>query len=206
MAAPRIPAIAVLVRLPRLSLLSIWLLTGLGCGNHLHWRDGRVQHRKLEFEIAHPGPEWSQLKIADRGTAAFEQRDGAVREVGGHCGRRHDIPLEVLRRHLMIGFRDVTMLEERRQRLAEREALYSHMRASLDGVPRELRMVVLKKDGCVFDLLEIGAPSATPAPRTVDIQAKAPVVPTQIPADNAGDFAAWLATFRVIRTPPLKEG
>jgi hypothetical protein len=32
-----------------------------------------------------------------------------------------------------------------------REALRTHLNAKLDGVPREILLQILKKDGCVYD-------------------------------------------------------
>ncbi len=203
-AASRTTDRATLMHVRRLGLLSAGLLMGLGCGSQLSWRDGQVQHRDLTFEIAHPGPDWTQMKVSDRGTAAFERNADTIREVSGRCGSRHDIPLEVLRRHLLLGFRDVSFVEEQRRQLVGREALDSRILASLDGVPRQLRVVVLKKDGCVFDLLEISAPSAAAA---LPSQAQAEEAATpQTFDDDASDFSAWLDTFRVRRTPRLKGG
>ena len=39
-----------------------------------------------------------------------------------------------------------------------REALRTVARAKLDGVPRELELVVLKKDGCVYDFALVAPP------------------------------------------------
>jgi hypothetical protein len=39
-----------------------------------------------------------------------------------------------------------------------REALRSHVVAKLDGVPRELLLTVMKKDGCVYDFALVAPP------------------------------------------------
>jgi len=90
-------------------------------------------------------------------------------QVNGSCDPALDIPLVALTNHLLIGFteREYVTEPELRQ-LDGREALHTHVRAKLDGVPRELYFVVTKKDECVFDLSLIAPPgerfaSALPA-------------------------------------------
>ena len=62
-----------------------------------------------------------------------------------------DIPLTALRSHLMIGFTERDVIEEEVIPMDGREALRTHFRARLDGVPRDILLQILKKDDCVYD-------------------------------------------------------
>jgi hypothetical protein len=43
--------------------------------------------------------------------------------------------------------------------LDDREALHTLMRAKLDGVPMQYDIYVMKKDGCVYDLVYVAPPA-----------------------------------------------
>lgn len=82
----------------------------------------------------------------------------SVIQVNASCDPQLDIPLEALTRHLLIGFTQREVHSEERVLLASREALRTHVTAALDGVPRELLLYVLKKDGCVYDFALVAPP------------------------------------------------
>ena len=51
----------------------------------------------------------------------------------------------------MIGFTERELVEEERVPMDGREALRTQFNAKLDGVPRQILLQILKKDGCVYD-------------------------------------------------------
>ena len=67
------------------------------------------------------------------------------------CKEYEDAPLKVLLRHLLMGFTEAQTLDQQTKMLDGREALFSHSKAKLDGIPRELSLVVMRKDGCIYD-------------------------------------------------------
>lgn len=74
----------------------------------------------------------------------------------GRCGRDgDDVPLRSLTHHLTIGFTQREIVEERELTLDGRAALRTEMTAQLDGVPKHLVLVVIKKDYCVYDFWRI---------------------------------------------------
>ena len=75
----------------------------------------------------------------------------AIIQANASCNPGLDIPLTALTNHLLIGFTERELATQELVPMDGREALRTHMRAKLDGVPRELLLVVLKKDGCVYD-------------------------------------------------------
>ena len=53
--------------------------------------------------------------------------------------------------HLLMGFTDRHLIKQEAEMLDGREALRSHYTARIDGVPVELLLVVMKKNGCIYD-------------------------------------------------------
>jgi hypothetical protein len=69
-----------------------------------------------------------------------------------------------------MGFTEREELSQQLLPLDGREALRSRHTAKLDGVPVELELVVLKKDGCVFDFTYVAPPGQAEA-RMADFDA-----------------------------------
>ena len=84
-----------------------------------------------------------------------ERPDAGVGRLG-----EEDVPLPALTKHLLFGFTERQVQSQERIPLDGREALVTHAMAKLDGVPRELVLVVLKKNGCVYDFA-LAAPHET---------------------------------------------
>jgi hypothetical protein len=90
----------------------------------------------------------------------FYNRDlGAVLEANATC--RDDAeaaPLSALTRQLLIGYTERSIHSEETIALAGREALRTRLDAKLDGVPVSLDLVVLRRNGCIYDFSYAAAP------------------------------------------------
>lgn len=114
----------------------------------------------VAFRVGPIPDHWQQLEQDMKGelpSFAFRDRQHGV--TIGAAGRCHkdgdDVPLRSLTQHLYIGFTDRQFHHEEEFRLDDRAALRTEMSARLDGVQKYLVFVVLKKDGCVYDLWRI---------------------------------------------------
>ncbi|MEM6954414.1 MAG: hypothetical protein AAF411_15970 [Myxococcota bacterium] len=139
-------------------LLFAFALVVSACGgapyDGARYDDGRVR-----FSIAAPPAPWSRVSVDDEANLAWTHRDlAAVVHAHGSCSPSLDIPLQSLTNHLLVGFRNREIVQQRRRPFLQREALDTHVLASLDGVMRELRFVVFKKDECVYDLSVLSRP------------------------------------------------
>lgn len=141
-------------------LLALLFLLAACAGPEL--RAGVYEGDDTRYRLDPPGAPFQALTVDDRGDAAWaDDARGALIHVAHDCSPDLDIPLEALARHLMIGFTErEEVTPEARERLAGREALRVHVRAALDGVARELMMVIVKRDGCVYDFALIAPPGA----------------------------------------------
>lgn len=139
----------------RVAVLAGALWVAAGCGSTRF--DGRTyQGSDLAFRVGPIPSSWRSIE-ADSARLAF--RDDAARAtiaVGGRCGKDgDDVPLEALTHHLFLHFTDRQIVEQRVLPLDGREALRTELIAELDGVPKHYIVYVIKKDGCVYDLMRI---------------------------------------------------
>ena len=100
---------------------------------------------------------WAPQRFSDN-DVFFGKQDGHSIAVNATCRDYGDASLEVLTRHLVEGFTGVETLARKTAPLDGRDALFTHYRARLDGVPIEMQLVVMKKDGCVYDFTYLSPP------------------------------------------------
>jgi hypothetical protein len=131
-----------------LLLVFIW-----GCAHgHYDAAERRVCTRDTCYRMGEL-PGWELLRHKNGEVAFYRSEFDAIAQANATC--RDDAEaasLEVLMRHLLIGYTDVQVQEEERVRLNGREALHHVVQARLDGVPMMLDLYVLKRNGCIFDL------------------------------------------------------
>jgi hypothetical protein len=143
--------------LPRvaLSLLASAAMVGLACST-THF-DGRVFRKgDVAFRLEHLPPAWRAIEINDTALAFRDDENAATVAINGRCGKdAEDVPLKSLTQHLFLQFTDRQLDDQELLSLDGREALRTEMRAKLDGVQKYFHVVVLKKDGCVYDFLQI---------------------------------------------------
>jgi hypothetical protein len=136
-------------------------IVGLGCGKTAF--DGRsYQADDVAFHIGPIPGTWQRLEVEAARLAYRDPATDTILSVNARCGRdADDVPLAALTQHLFIQFTEREIVDQRRLDLDGREALRTELKAKLDGVPRRFRVVVLKKNGCVYDLSEIATVRAT---------------------------------------------
>jgi hypothetical protein len=105
-----------------------------------------------------PAP-WKKLEVKDNDLAYVIEPTGHAMALNATCEGHDDPPLDVLTRHLLMGFTERTLRMQDRLEVQGREALRSHYGARMDGVPVELMLLVLKKDGCVYDFSYVAPPA-----------------------------------------------
>ena len=114
----------------------------------------------VDYAVAPPGAGWTEMSVDDANGAWFSEEHRASLLVNSHCEGVEDAPLEALTRHLSIGMTEREVLKEERVMLSRREALVTELQAKLDGVPRQMLILVMKKDGCVYDIVLDAAPES----------------------------------------------
>lgn len=141
----------------RLTVLRIFIAAACACAPKF---DGRV-YRGDGFAFAVPplSPTWRPLRDRDAALAYREPESQATVLVNARCGlSTDDVPLASLTHHLFIDFTKRSIDAQEVVPLDGREAMHTRMSALLDGVPMRYDVWVMKKDGCVYDLLYFAPP------------------------------------------------
>jgi hypothetical protein len=138
-----------------LALLALPLSTGC---RRVSFEDSMLSKRDVDYRVGELPSHWRRVYLKDNDLAFSEEGTGRALSINSTCEGHDDPPLPVLTRHLVMGFTDREEQSQKRIHLDGREALRSRYLARLDGVPVELEMVVLKKDGCVFDFTYVAPP------------------------------------------------
>lgn len=130
----------------------------VGCGGATYSRG--VVRGTPSYRIDPPSADFRRVTVdGDNDLAFVSDETAALLQVNGSCDPGLDIPLTALTNHLLVGFTERSYVgEPALTPLDGREALTTHVVAKLDGVPRELLLVVSKKDGCVYDFAAIASP------------------------------------------------
>jgi hypothetical protein len=133
----------------------------VGCGGPSF--DGRVYHSgELSFRVGPIPPSWRAIEADETLLAFRDDPASATIAVNGRCGRDgDDVPLGALTHHLFLTFTNRRVIAEQPLELDGRAALRTELSANLDGVPKHFDVFVLKKDGCVYDFMWIGAMDAS---------------------------------------------
>jgi hypothetical protein len=141
------------------SLVVCAALALLACSGGAHW-DGRVFHAgRASFHTGPVPASWDRVSVQGSMLAFHDRASGGSANVYARCGQDgDDVPLSALTKHLLIGFTERNFREEQKIPMDGREALHTVVEAKLDGVPMVLSIYVLKKDGCVYDLVWVAPP------------------------------------------------
>ena len=96
--------------------------------------------------------------------------EGSSLLIDSQCSpRNQEVPLVGLTGQLLIGMTDQVLLEQKMIPYQNREALLSTFLVKVDGVPQKMRILVLKKEGCVFDIV-LTTPESTFDKRLPDFE------------------------------------
>ncbi len=120
------------------------------------YRDGPVA-----FQIGKVPSSWRAVEVTDASLAYRDATHGASVLLNARCHRPDEgTPLVALTNHLLMGSTVREVVTQETEPFDGREALHTKMRAKWDGVPIAFDIYVAKKDGCIYDFVYMGDPSA----------------------------------------------
>jgi hypothetical protein len=155
-------ALAMLGPLRRLRPLAWAALVGLagaGCGHAQSFDEGVLRKDGVAVRVGPVPPAWRRIRV-DGADLAFrdDERSGSAL-FNVRCSQRDDdAPLSVLTDHLIMGTTEREFDAQDTVPFDAREALHTLLRAKLDGVPMQYDIYVMKKDGCLYDLVYVAPP------------------------------------------------
>ncbi len=128
-------------------------------GKVVDYKPGRVITKKGYYDVGPLSADWYRIKL---GIAAINFRNdalGSTISTDAFCDQAFDdAPLNALTSHLFAGLQDIKIEKQTPFTMADRGALRTSLKATLDGVPVRIETVVLKKDWCLFDFYLVGPP------------------------------------------------
>jgi hypothetical protein len=122
--------------------------------------DGAVfRGRDVSFRVPPTPASWRRVELAAADLAFRDDpHEGSVL-LNSRCATAdRDAPLASLTQHLIMGTTARQVRLEETVPFDGREARHTVLEAQLDGVPMAYDIYVLKKDGCVFDLVYVAPP------------------------------------------------
>src|SRR5262245_56345485 len=138
--------------------LGVLVAFPLACAHQGGFSGGFFVKSDVRYYVGNIPAGW-RLKSFKNNDIAYVSEDAAhIISVNATCEGYEDASLEVLTRHLVIGFTERKLLHQELRMLDGREALASRYLLKMDGVPVELMLVVIKKDKCVYDFWYIAPP------------------------------------------------
>jgi len=121
--------------------------------------DGVVyRDSQVAFRVGRMGPNWRRLSLSG-GDVLLRHAGGGAVLANAVCSGIKDVPLEVLANQALFGVVETQEWSRDVVTLDGRAALRLRLAGTLDGVPVDLDLVVLKKDGCVYDLQLVAGPA-----------------------------------------------
>ena len=140
-------------------------LTATACVHADSFEDGVLRKGDLRVAFGPVPGGWRRLPSSEASGVAGadlafrdDAHDGSVLFDVRCRNRDDDAPLAILTEHLIMG---TTAREFESQRVFPfdgREAMRSILRAKLDVVPLQYDILVMKKDGCLYDLVYVAPP------------------------------------------------
>ena len=138
--------------------LTFCLLACACWGSGSSYIDRHFKDAHVDYSTGEPGEGWTRVMLQGTNVAWHNPTLAAGILVNSHCEGVKDSPLEALTGELMMGSTERELLSQTLKTFAKREALETMAIAKIDGVPRQRALFVLKKDGCVYDVVYDAAP------------------------------------------------
>jgi hypothetical protein len=146
---------------PRRALLAAALLgtATAGCASG-SFEGGVYRQGEIAYRVGALGFAWRRVRVEGGQLAFHHDKGGTISAIATCAGPDHDAPLDVLTNHLLIGIDQRVEVGRAPATLDGRAALRTRVDGTLDGVPVTLDLVVVKRDGCVYDLQLVTGPTA----------------------------------------------
>jgi hypothetical protein len=114
----------------------------------------------VTFHVPPPPESWQRIEAEGASLAFRDAGADATVMLSGRCGKgEDDVPLASLTQHLFLQFTDREQASQDVVPFDGREAMHTVLSAKLDGVAKKFDVWVMKKDGCVYDMIFLAAPA-----------------------------------------------
>src|SRR4051812_22930487 len=119
--------------MPRRTALTLLLGLCVACGGG--FRQGAFYKGPNRYNLGKAPAGFDRLELRGNDLAFVAPKTSHLIAVNSTCDNYEDAPLEVLTNHLLMGFRQRTLIAQDPVRMDGRESLQTHLRAEMDGAP-----------------------------------------------------------------------
>lgn len=120
----------------------------------------REDQKATAYNVPQLPSSWKALeKKADADKAWSNTKTGAVLSLRSLCERYEHVSLKNLSQNLKTIFMNAEVISSNSRSIASRDAHDTTLRGELDGVSVESRMIVVRKNHCIFDFAVIEHPT-----------------------------------------------
>jgi hypothetical protein len=142
----------------RACFLPLYLALGACGGTNVTFEGGVFHGQNATFQVGDVPGDWHRVNVDDS-ALAFRDARGSSILVSGRCDLKvDDVPLLALTNQLIMGTTERDLVKEETMAFDRREARHTVMKAKLDGVPLVWDVYVMKKNGCVYDMVYVAPP------------------------------------------------
>jgi hypothetical protein len=127
------------------------------CGG-VHVAGRIVENHATTFRVGWLSSDWQRIKVHDSDLTYVHHGGGTIYADHGCQAAMRDVPLDVLTNQMLFDVQVERTIARKPITLDGREALRTSIIGQVDGVPIALDIVVLQKDGCVYDLVLTSSP------------------------------------------------
>lgn len=142
-------------------LVSAWLAA---CGGGATFHSGVYSDGYTRYRVGVLSPDWKPV-VADGNDLAFTRRGMGTIAVNSTCTDYDDVPLSALVNQLLFDTTARRVQLDETVTLVGRGARHLIVDLELDGVPIQLELYVLRRNGCVYDLTHMRARTTPPEAR-----------------------------------------
>jgi hypothetical protein len=130
------------------------------CGAHgTQFEDDVLRKGDLRVAVGPVPADWRRIQVDGADLAFRDDARGGSALFDVRCGGKDDdAPLSALTGHLIMGTTERVFERQEVVPFDRREAMHTLLQAKLDGVAMRYDIYVMKKDGCVYDLVYVAAP------------------------------------------------
>jgi len=119
---------------------------------------GVFRGQNVAFHVGDVPGNFHRVNVDDS-ALGFRDDSGASIMLSGRCDLKvDDVPLVALTNQLIMGTTEREFVKEEVIPFDKREARHTVIRAKLDGVPLVWDLYVMKKNGCVYDMVYVAPP------------------------------------------------
>lgn len=125
------------------------ILSLVGC--HTVITNNTVKNRYASYGVEPLPQGWQKKHIKNAELLYAHENSDAVIYLSSNCENVSDSPLEALTAQLLSGMGQYELISQNSLKVDDREALISEVEVKLDGVKHYNKIMVFRKNRCVFD-------------------------------------------------------